>query len=109
MGIIGRWRRRRTARWALRAETGVRSLKELRRRDEPSTLSSLWRRLGWLRLLVGRPQTWPNQPGLVTVPLRRFWVGWGPEMHCWVADRVADRVESFLPVGVQMTVRVHLT
>jgi len=108
MGIINWWRRRRAMRQML-AGLGARSHAELRSRGEPPTLSSLWRRLGWLRLLVGRPQTWPNHPGLVTVPLRRFWVGWGPEMHCWVADRVADRVESFLPVGVQMTVRVHLT
>jgi len=108
MGIINWWQRRRAMRQVLAGMRAL-SLAELRSRDEPPTLNSLWRRLGWLRLLVGRPQTWPNQPGLVTVPMRSFWTWWGPETHAWIADRVVDRAESILPVGVQMTVRVHLT
>ena len=103
MGIINWWRRRRAMRQVL-AGVGARSLAELRSRDEPPTLNSLWRRLGWLRLLVGRPQIWPNQPGLVTVPMRRFWTWFGPETHAWISERVMDRTEPILPVGVEIRV-----
>ena len=106
MGIINWWRRRRAMRQVL-AGMGARSLAELRSREDPPTLNSLWRRLGWLRILVGRPQTWPNQPGLVTVPMRRFWVSQGPETHAWISCLVVDRVSPILPVGVE--VRVLLT
>lgn len=107
MGIISWWRRRRAIRRVL-AGQWERGLSKLRNRSELFTLNSLWRRLGWLRPMVGQPQTWPNHPGLVTVQLRSFWMWWGPEMHTWIADRVADRVDPIIPVGVRMTVRVHL-
>jgi hypothetical protein len=107
MGIISWWRRRRAVRLVL-AGMGVRTQMALRSRGEPPTLNNLWKRLGWLRLLVGPPQTWPNQPGLVTVRMRRLWTWFGPETHARIADLVADRTESFLPLGVRMEVRVML-